>query len=63
MKTQDAIDHYGSRDALARALGLDRTATYHWGDEVPELRQYQIEVLSGGALRASRPAPAASTTE
>jgi len=63
MKTQDAIDYYGGRDALARALGLDRTATYHWGDEVPELRQYQLQVLTEGGLKASRRAPAESTTE
>jgi transcriptional repressor of cell division inhibition gene dicB len=55
MKTQDAIDFFGSRNAIADALGIDRTATYHWGDTVPELRQYQIQVLSNGKLVADQP--------
>lgn len=54
MKTQDAIKHFGGRQQLADALGITRPATYEWGDTVPELRQYQIEVLSGGAMRAER---------
>ena len=54
MKTQDAIDYFGGRQQLADALGISRPATYEWGEKVPELRQYQIEVLSGGALRAER---------
>lgn len=58
MKTQDAIDYYGSRDALADALGIDRSATHHWGDDVPELRQYQLQVLTGGTLVAAAPQPA-----
>jgi hypothetical protein len=53
MKTQDAIDFFGSREALAEKLGIDRSATHHWGDIVPELRQYQIQVLSKGKLKAS----------
>lgn len=54
MKTQDAIKHFGGRQQLADALGITRPAIYEWGETVPELRQYQIEVLSGGALRAER---------
>ena len=54
MKTQDAIKHFGGRQQLADVLGITRPAIYEWGETVPELRQYQIEVLSGGALRAER---------
>jgi len=56
MKTQDAINYFGGRDLLADALGIDRTATYHWGDYVPNARQYQIELATNGALKASKPA-------
>ena len=54
MKTQTAIDHFKGRDKLAAALGIDRSATHHWGEEVPELRQYQIQVVTKGALKADK---------
>ena len=56
MKTQDAVTHFGSLEALAKAVGVDRSAPSHWGEHVPELRQYQIELASGGKLKASKPA-------
>ena len=52
MKTLDAIDHYGSAQALANALGIARQAIYQWGDEVPVGRAYQIQVLTHGVLKA-----------
>lgn len=52
MRTQDAIDHFGSRSALARALGINAASTYSWRDEVPPLRQLQLEALTDGKLRA-----------
>jgi len=54
MTTYEALCHFGGRDALAKALGISRVATYEWGEQVPLLRQYQIEVITGGALRADR---------
>lgn len=53
MKTQQAIDYFGGRKALADAIGCDRSAIARWGDNVPGLRPYQIQVLSGGKLKAS----------
>ena len=55
MKTKTAIDHFGSRKALAEALGISREATYGWGDFVPEQRQYQLQVITAGRLVASKP--------
>lgn len=52
MKTQDAADFFGSRVKLARALGIFPSAITQWGERVPEVRQYQIQILSGGALTA-----------
>jgi len=47
MKTQDAIKEFGGRKALADALGIWPQAVYNWGDDVPELRAYQIrEILT-----------------
>lgn len=50
-KTQ-AIKHFGSVSALAKALGTSYEAIRQWGEVVPELRQYQIEVLTKGELKA-----------
>lgn len=55
MKTQDAILHFGSREALAAALSIDRSATYHWGETVPLPRQYQLQVITDGKLVAIQP--------
>jgi len=55
MKTQTAIDHFGSRTALAAAIGIDPSATHHWGEYVPELRQYQIQVVTKNKLKAEKP--------
>lgn len=55
MLTKQAIKHFGSAAKLARNLGISRQSVHDWGDEVPEVRQYQIEVLTNGALRAKRP--------
>jgi hypothetical protein len=55
MKTQEAISHFGSVPELATALGLSsRQAVYAWGMYPPPGRQYQIEILTNGALRAER---------
>ena len=51
MTKQHAIDYYGSQAALARALGIHRAAVHAW-EEIPLGRQYQIEVLTGGELKA-----------
>jgi hypothetical protein len=55
MKTKEAIEHFGSVPALAAALGMrSRQAVYYWGEYPTPGRQYQIEVLTNGALRAER---------
>jgi hypothetical protein len=53
-KTKDAQAFYGSRRKLAEALGVTVAAVSLWGDTVPELRQYQLEVLTRGKLKAQR---------
>ena len=56
MKTKDAIAHFGSVRALADALGISVFAVYQWGEQVPTHRgrDFQIEVLTGGKLKASQ---------
>lgn len=52
-KTQ-AINHFGGVSALARVLKVSYEAIRQW-DEVPELRQYQLERITKGALKADAP--------
>lgn len=51
MLTKDAIAHYGSVAALAKALGIARVAPYQWGEYPPVRRQYELERLTEGALK------------
>lgn len=52
MKTKDAATYFGSKKKLADALSISPGAVTMWGDHVPESRQYQIQVLTKGALIA-----------
>ncbi|MCO7217871.1 MULTISPECIES: Cro/CI family transcriptional regulator [Halomonas] len=58
MTTADAIKYFGGKKIdLARAIGVSPSAITQWGEDVPTLRQYQIERLSKGKLKA-RPSAA-----
>lgn len=57
MKKQDAIDHFGGVVQLAYALRCSPQAISQWGKTIPQGRAYQIEVLTGGELRADPAAP------
>lgn len=52
MNKQDAIQHFGSSTKLAQALGISKQAVSQWEDELPIGRQYQIEVVTEGKLKA-----------
>ncbi|MAX33695.1 MAG: Cro/Cl family transcriptional regulator [Halomonadaceae bacterium] len=53
MKTADAIQYFGGKKKdLAKALGLSPSAITQWGDSVPPLRQYELERITGGKLKA-----------
>jgi hypothetical protein len=54
MTTQEAIEHYGSVKKLADALGIWPQVIYTWGEAPPMARQYELEVKTGGTLRADR---------
>jgi DNA-binding transcriptional regulator YdaS (Cro superfamily) len=59
MKTQEAAAFFGGKKKLADALGIGASAVSMWGDEIPESRQYQIQVISKGKLKADRKPAAA----
>ena len=52
MRKHDAITHFGGVTATAKALGISHAAVVKWGETIPQGRAYQIEVLTGGALKA-----------
>lgn len=60
MKKLDAINYFGSSANLIRAINNKTTwpitsgAVSQWGEDVPSGRDFQLEVLSRGALRAPR---------
>lgn len=50
----EIVEYFGSQAAIARALGIKPPSVSQWArDGVPELRQFQIERLTRGALRAA----------
>lgn len=54
MQKQEAIEHFGNANRLAKALGLTRQAVYAWKDgELPELYQYKLHHLTDGKLPLS----------
>lgn len=53
MKKEDAISYFGSAAELARSLNISEPAVSRWGDTIPKGRAYQIEVLTGGKLKAA----------
>jgi biotin operon repressor len=59
MTKQQAVKHFKTGAKLAEALGITHQAVYDWGDKIPEVRQYQIEVVTKGQLKADRPKQAA----
>jgi hypothetical protein len=54
MKTADVIQFFGTAAAVARALGVSRAAVSAWGEFVPSTRWYEIEVKTGGVIKAPR---------
>lgn len=56
MNTLDVLNHYGTQAAVADALGIAQASISKWAkrDSVPQLRQLQLEALTGGALKAEK---------
>jgi hypothetical protein len=52
MRTQDAIDFYGTQRAVADELGITQAAVADWGEYPPDLRQLQLEHVTHGRLKA-----------
>jgi DNA-binding transcriptional regulator YdaS (Cro superfamily) len=53
MKTSDAEKYFGNRYRIAKAIGISPSAVYQWGNEVPKGSADQLELITGGVLRAN----------
>lgn len=52
MTYTDLITHFGTQVAIAEALGIAQPTVSGWKGSVPAKYQYQVEVITNGALRA-----------
>ena len=52
MTYDQLINHFGTQVAVAAALGIKQPSVSEWKKEIPPLRQMQIQLITGGALRA-----------
>lgn len=58
MTPQQLLDHFGTQIEIARVLGVKPPSVAEWFEngEIPDGRQYQAELATGGKLTADRPA-------
>ncbi|WP_369623536.1 Cro/CI family transcriptional regulator [Marinobacterium sp. BA1] len=59
MKKTEVLQHFKSQSELARRLTahgfpISQPAISKWPEEVPSLRAFQIQLITGGALKADR---------
>lgn len=55
MNTQTVVSYFGTKAAIARALGITPQAVARWRDRVPLLQQYRLERITDGKLRVGVP--------
>ena len=54
MKTKDVTDYFGGVRKAAEALGVTTQAIYAWGEDVPQMRQPHIQIVTNGKLKMSK---------
>lgn len=52
MKTVEAVEHYGNKAAVARALGISPAAITKWGEFPPDEKQIALQRETSGQLKA-----------
>lgn len=50
MLTSSAVDHFGSKSAIARALKIGKAAVSKWEERVPPLQAARLHQITDGAL-------------
>lgn len=44
MRTDEAVEIFGTQKALAAAIGISPSAVYQWGEFVPKPRQQSVRL-------------------
>ena len=44
MRTEDAVEIFGTQKALAAAIGISPSAVYQWGDVIPTSRRKSVRL-------------------
>ena len=44
MKLDDAVEIFGSKDAVAKAIGISPSAVYQWGSDIPKSRRQSVRL-------------------
>jgi DNA-binding transcriptional regulator YdaS (Cro superfamily) len=52
MTYQEALAHFGTQVKMAAALGITQSTVSLWKGSVPAAYQYQMEIITDGALQA-----------
>jgi transcriptional repressor of cell division inhibition gene dicB len=52
MTYNQALSRFGTQVKLASALGITQPTVSAWGSVIPAQYQYQLEIITDGALRA-----------
>lgn len=65
MTPEQVLTFYETQAEIARVLGCKQPSIAEWFEkgEVPDGRQYQLEIASKGKLKADKPANRKSATE
>jgi hypothetical protein len=51
MTTDEAVAHYGTKLAIAKAININPAAVAQWGEFPPPLRQFQMHFNSKKVLK------------
>lgn len=54
MRKEAVIEHFGSAQAVATALGISRQAVGDWGEIIPEGAAYKLQVITAGKLQVDQ---------
>jgi transcriptional repressor of cell division inhibition gene dicB len=52
MRKTEVLSHWNNNGAaVARAIGITKSAVSQWGDVIPEAMAYRVQEASGGVLK------------
>ena len=54
MTTEEVVAYFGSKRAVANAIGIKEQALTGWGRNPPALRQFQLQTVTKGKLKVDK---------